>query len=587
MAATVNRPPAAYFRPVGGNPGSHSSGLTSSVQPDLGPHSIGQDLGFSSHLHQPVFVPPTLYTHAPPPPPFLHYQWPMPFSFTPFSGYPNRSYGMVVPPPPYLEAPAYILPHPHIQPVDYRRLLHPQVPAQNPNQTRRTRLPYVPQREIVNSEVQTEPTQMNIGEYRVGWPPAVSDSGRGTGSNSSHSPGSSSPKQDPVYENGNCVNLCFTRMYNGSGTGDRTENEDMAHANDGEVLYKVLRLPHAVTEPCLESWETVEPMELPVCEGLSLNSKDKLQCSLSSSCVFLDGELENSNETNTQYDLTDIAPYKMSSSNFQMKQKLNESIWSVESLDPFIPSREWLLENDLFEPEVNKFLEEAGKDGLSAQSVDQIMKERRQSWRLFSMSVQMSENGLDINVQDEEQSSLNEMEVGNPEQGRSSVHLEHDSLWFPKSPLSEAVSPPTEEENNKRSSEPEATQSPNQEALIRNELHENSHSSEEETLLSSLAEKISSPGQVTSHTEVGDGAPVTLQKITKMSKRHLIDFGVQCSEVQEQKCFCGQLGYTPNKKHCLNIQMSGAIKLKLSGSMKMCRKKLFSGGRNLEGHIGQ
>lgn len=331
---------------------------------------------------------------------------------------------MVVPTPPYLEAPAYILPH--VQPVDYRRFLPPQVPAQYLNQTRRTRQPYVP-RETVNTEVQTE---LNIGTFRARWPPDVSDSGRGTSSNASHSQASSSPKQDPAEgggeENGNCVHQSFTGMYIGSGVSDNTDNEEIAQVKKGEALSKVLRLPHADTEVHLESWETAGTIDLAFCERPSLNSRENLHCSVNSSYMFR--EPENSNGTDLDYDLADMEPYKMSSRNCQMKQKLDESIWSVESLEPFIPSRDWLLENGLLEPETNKLVEEARKDGLSAQSDDEIVKvdkERRQSWRWFSMSVQMSEDGLDINVQDEQQSPPK------PEQDQSSVHSDQESLSFP------------------------------------------------------------------------------------------------------------------------------------------------------------
>lgn len=95
-------------------------------------------------------------------------------------------YGMVMPPfapHHFMESPAYILPHPHIPPVDYRRFLHPHVsapniPYQNPNHGRRVRPPNTaPCRETVNSAVQTEPTQRSGDGYPDGSPPIRSDSG--------------------------------------------------------------------------------------------------------------------------------------------------------------------------------------------------------------------------------------------------------------------------------------------------------------------------------------------------------------------------------------------------------------------------
>lgn len=98
------------------------------------------------------------------------------------------------PPPPYMEAPAYILPHPHMQPVDYRRVLHPQVhTAAAPYQSRRTRPPV---RETVNSEVQTEPTpSRSVNGYGERSPPVSSESGQGTATTSPSSSSSSSQKQ--------------------------------------------------------------------------------------------------------------------------------------------------------------------------------------------------------------------------------------------------------------------------------------------------------------------------------------------------------------------------------------------------------
>ncbi|XP_035526017.1 uncharacterized protein buc2l [Morone saxatilis] len=207
MAATaaVNKPPPGHPGPDVGNLHScPNSYVPNSGQQDPGMHGISQDPGHSSYPQHNVSARPFFYVPAPPPPPFLQYQWPMPFSYNPLAGFSGMGYGMVMPPfppPPYMEAPAYILPHPHIQPVDYRRLLHPQVHApnalyQNPNQTRRIRPPHtVPVKETVNSAVQTEPTQRGTGSYGDGSPPSRSDYGHGTSSNSQSSSKSSSQKQ--------------------------------------------------------------------------------------------------------------------------------------------------------------------------------------------------------------------------------------------------------------------------------------------------------------------------------------------------------------------------------------------------------
>ncbi|XP_008431758.1 transcription factor SFL2-like [Poecilia reticulata] len=196
--AAINRPLPAHCEPDARIP---SSGVASFAQQDPGPHSAVQDPGFSPHAQHPIFARPVFYIPAPPPPPLLQYQWPIPFSYNPFPGFPSMGYGMIAPPPPlplppYMEAPGYILPHPHVQPVDYRRLHHSQshtqgASHQNPNQMRRIRPNhFIPVRETVNSEVQTEPTQRGMHGYDMG-----SDSGRGSRSNSPCSPALISPKQ--------------------------------------------------------------------------------------------------------------------------------------------------------------------------------------------------------------------------------------------------------------------------------------------------------------------------------------------------------------------------------------------------------
>lgn len=66
-----------------------NSGMASSMQQDPGQHSTAQDPGFPPHPQHPIFARPVVYIHAPPPPPLLHYQWPMPFSYNPFAGFPS------------------------------------------------------------------------------------------------------------------------------------------------------------------------------------------------------------------------------------------------------------------------------------------------------------------------------------------------------------------------------------------------------------------------------------------------------------------------------------------------------------------
>ena len=93
MAATFNRPATALPGPDGGHPDSRTnSGVTNSVQQDPGPHGSSQEPGSSlSQPQHPIFARPVFYVHGPPPPPFLQYQWPVPFPYNPFAGFPGMS----------------------------------------------------------------------------------------------------------------------------------------------------------------------------------------------------------------------------------------------------------------------------------------------------------------------------------------------------------------------------------------------------------------------------------------------------------------------------------------------------------------
>ncbi|KAJ0012344.1 hypothetical protein NQD34_013319, partial [Periophthalmus magnuspinnatus] len=184
---------AASSRPHGAeaeNPRGQSGGIPQ------GAHVPGQDPGLA---HPQLMSRPLFYVHAPPPP-FMHYQWPMPF-YNPFNPFSGMGYGMIMPPfppAPYMDPPTYFVPHAPVQPTDYRRMVHPQphpnsAPYQNLNPTRRPRPPHSgPIRETVNTEVQTEPRG---GEFHGESPlQNCSDSGRETALNSPTSSTSSQKK---------------------------------------------------------------------------------------------------------------------------------------------------------------------------------------------------------------------------------------------------------------------------------------------------------------------------------------------------------------------------------------------------------
>lgn len=393
----------------------------------------------------------------------------------------------------YMESPAYIMPHPHIQPVDYRRFLHPQVPApnmpyQNPTQGRRVRPPNtVPCRETVNSAVQTEPTQRSVDGYGDGSPPIRSDSGHGSATDSPSS-SSSAPHKPLVTElqgyiltnektgalqTKTCANstskfglnihlACPTELKNmqsnlkatvATQQSQKRSAENQPHVNKNtrrnmwsvdsqESLIPVCSSSQQEEETTKErrssfpdilmSWGGSTPLDTQPTDlekVLSQDAKqlqsdenqekrDKLECKspkeahtdavvdadqilsvsdklpdstrtkmVSASSVrqclaFVDEQTATSDqclagsdyghegaEENSLEEPTEVIPYEMIfNSCSQMKKKLNESVWSVESLCPFIP-KDWTQQRSVLESEVIiETAEEVKNEGVSSLS---------------------------------------------------------------------------------------------------------------------------------------------------------------------------------------------------------------------------
>lgn len=572
-------------------------------------------------------------------------------------------------PPPYMESPAYILPQPHIQPIDYRRLLHPQVhgpsaPYQNPNHTRRIRPSHtVPVRETVNSAVQTEPTQRRVDGYTDGIPTITPDSGQGTASNSPSSSSSSSQKQGfaqvekytlisnnakdlqachkdsvgketvPPFRNVHCnmwsvgspdsmLPVCSSSQQEdevvkekplsfpdilmrwGSGTPqeimqkvtDDRNDQLPSCENEVELEKSVCQSPTepnndpvvadnaADDENVFSSEDTLsEPRRKNEPAGLvgsikqSLTFRDELLPSPNKSCMFPDEEQEK-DETNPLEDPTEIISNKMVLNSCQMTRELNESVWSVESLCPFIPNKDLLLQKSNFE-----MTEEAKTGSLPTQNDNLIVKyskERGESRRLSSSdSVLMSDSWLVFSTPAEKpfspskrpemESETDASEVRGPKQGHIMVPVKKNPVVSQTPPCETILLTLTEEElDENRSSEPEANQSPNQESFIENEQEKSSCSPKESLLLNSAAgEKVSSSGPLALQNgldlEVEDGAsgnkeasrlkneqlcvPVSDQRMAEVSpsKGHLVDCGVQCNKLRP--CCEGQSRRQPFK----------------------------------------
>jgi hypothetical protein len=77
------------------------------------------------------------------------------------------------------------------------------------------------------------------------------------------------------------------------------------------------------------------------------------------------------------------------SGHFQFKRKMDESVWSVESLAPYVPSQGWMMQNGLLDPEViiEEILEDVQKRAPTTQSCNPTVHPRDRSLsRRFSLS---------------------------------------------------------------------------------------------------------------------------------------------------------------------------------------------------------
>lgn len=612
-----------------------------------------------------------------------------------------------LPPPPYLESPAYIVPHPQVQPVDYRRLLHPQVHShapcgsfQNLNQTRRIRLPHTSSvRETVNSEVQTEP--IHRGGYDEGCPTLSSDSGRATASNSPSSLSSGSQKQglaevetyimasteakeqvkgagtnrvihdchmvhptgmtvqssrratqemqgckdgavqesslippcrnahcnmwsvssqesmgpvcsssqkedevkerrisvpdilswggdasqktmtmaaeallqnnheSPCYENEKAFYQSPSKPKNYAvvvRSADNVDTEVISSSKDGEMIFKILKLPSL-----LEPFSLSRDADSGLLVRPSLSNGDEI--------------LQALNACERHEEPTETTPKHTFLSRCQMNRKINESVWSVESLAPFIPTKEWLQQNSVFEPEVIVEMERADNGKWSTKKDDLIgsfAKERRQSSRFSSPdSVLVSESVLTFSTPAKKQSPptnpdmVCEPEVSETkgaEESQSTVPSEKHPLTSLTTLQGIILTASTDEEmNDHGSSNPEANQSPNRGTLICEQEEKSSVERKETCLINSAAEdKVSSTSQMTlqndTQMEVATGAqkvdgqmrnvelgvPTADQKMAQVtpSKGNLVDCAIQCTELQGLKCLCEELkgGVGSNRK---------------------------------------
>lgn len=570
---------------------------------------------------------------------------------------------MVIPPfapPPYVDSPAYILPNPHIQPVDYRRFLHPQVPVptapyQNINHTRRIRLPHTaPVRETVNSAVQTEPTQSVVGHYVDGSPPIRSDSGHGTTSDSPSSSGSSSQKQAsvhdcsltsnhakdlqslktckngadehggeiltphpvdidvpscirttverqkcstasvdqenvPPYKNSHCnmwsvgspdgiVPVCSSSQQEddvkerrvsfpdilmswGGGTPqapihkihdedfDQDENQLPFYKNVEEQEKSVCRSPTATdSSVVLENTDVDDDSANVLCSQeflmesrrnglLELGDSGKQSCPSKGLLYSLNMSEREKDEMNLPEEPTDMISYQMLLSSCQKKGRMNESVWSVESLPPFVPPKELIRQKKKVEIIIEMSEESANKGATKHDnSVDASSKEKTEFHRISSSdSVSVSSDFIPPSQRAVCLSKKPEMET---EPAGTRAKQKPDQV----SPAGKTLGSPTlspcdttftaKEVAENRSAEPEATQSPNQEVTIKNTEQEHP----KHTLPVSVdCEVILQTGANVETITRGEERCCLMSRqrtdCVSPSKGQLVDCGIQCTSL--------------------------------------------------------
>lgn len=574
----------------------------------------------------------------------------------------------------YMESPAYILPHPHIQPVDYRRFLHPQVhapnmPFQNPNQGRRVRPPNIaPSRETVNSAVQTEPPQRSGDGYAHGSPPIRSDSGHGSATDSPSSSSSVTNKplvmelqsyiltnektralQTKACTNGTdkfglsvhlaCPTELKTMQSNLKATvatqqsqkdGAGRENQPHVYKNTRRNMWSVDSQDSLIPvcsssqqeeettkerrcsfPDILMSWGGSTPLatrptdlEKVLCQDTkhlqsdeNQEKREKLDCQspkeadaavdadqtpsvseklpdstrtkmVSASSVrqclaFADEQVTTSDqclagsecdnegaEENSLVEPTEVIPYEMIF-NSCSQRKLNESVWSVESLCPFI-LKDWTQHRSILESEVIiEMTEEVKNEGVSSPSgklVPSLCKEMNQS---VIESVPVSDSWLLYDTPSEKMTLSKRLELILEPASNTSPPVQNLSVQREDSSMMLG----TKEVDEDRSSEPEASGSPNQESAAGSGQRVRSscslHQAESLPLSSTVEDNIPNKQRdqnpverdvvaapATTNTE---GAvlptelcvPATEQGLVGLSpsKGHFVDCGVQCSKL--------------------------------------------------------
>lgn len=309
-----------------------------------------------------------------------------------------QGYGMVLPPfPPasYVEAPGYILPHAQLHMVDYRRMMAPHLAPTMAYQARRFRYQQTPSgRVLVNSEVQTEPISVDPPQQGYNTVTSSSESGRSTDSSVLSSP---KPNEDkttcpkkgctiaeettriPAIQNGGILFQAEEVRIECSGSPSAVkitrskETTELASNADGELLQCKLGTADDVVLSCFQPvpFEDEERKGTKDLSHLEEPCPDivMVSCPSNGSVSTLEGSIvEPVNSTlvvqgdpslvksaqdvcgNPKNIHFKILRLPLDLQCLDELRQMEASVWSVESLMPYVPTSEWIMQNSLMTP---------------------------------------------------------------------------------------------------------------------------------------------------------------------------------------------------------------------------------------------
>ncbi|KAF5890573.1 uncharacterized protein DAT39_019722, partial [Clarias magur] len=316
-------------------------------------------------------------------------------------------YGMVLPPfPPssYVEAPGYILPHTQLHMVDYRRMMAPHLAPAMSYQARRFRYQHTTPsgRVMVSSEVQTEPVCTESLQQACNVATSSSESGT-TGPSSVFS--SPRPSEDTSCVEKGCevlpskmagetcknatvqsggilfqaeeVRIECSRSPSAVKIMRSKETTELASNADGKLLQCNVGCAEDVVLRCFqplpfgddeerEGAKDMSPLEDP-CPDIvmvscpSNGSVSTLEGSIVAPVEPVNSTLVAQGDPNLVKSAQDICGtskdilFKILRLPVDLQcldelQQMEASVWSVESLMPYIPTSEWMMQNSLLTP---------------------------------------------------------------------------------------------------------------------------------------------------------------------------------------------------------------------------------------------